>query len=470
MHKVLNTYLLFALLLLCQSAAYGSEGFDPLDATASLSAQPSLGGNSLIGNSCGLIALDNALTLPEVVNMALCNNPQTRLAWLNSRVAAEQIAISQSAYLPGATVNASASRNLSDNTNNQRSVGATLSYLLYDFGSRSAGLELSRQLLTATSASQDSTVQAVFLEAVRAYYQQQATLAALVATKESERAAHESFLAADARYRAGSATPADKLQAQTAYAQATLNHITAEGNFKNAQGTLAATLGLDANKIVTLEAANSATIPNDFEGDINKLIELAKTMRPDLQAASAQVKAAQSRVDAARAAGRPSISAFASTSRNYSDGFNSNASVVGVNLTVPIFSGFSTTYKVRVAEAQLDSSATQIEQLKLKVALDVWTAYQNLTTATQAMRSTEVLLSSAEQSERVALGRYQSGVGNMLDVLNAQSALASARQQRVQSALNWNISRAALAQAIGNLDGRLLQTLTDSGNQTAVTN
>jgi outer membrane protein TolC len=50
-------------------------------------------------------------------------------------------------------------------------------------------------------------------------------------------------------------------------------------------------------------------------------------------------------------------------------------------------------------------------------------------------------------------------VGSILDVLNAQSALASARLQRVQAALNWNVSRATLAQSMGSLDYSLLQTL-----------
>ena len=99
--------------------------------------------------------------------------------------------------------------------------------------------------------------------------------------------------------------------------------------------------------------------------------------------------------------------------------------------------------------------------MRLKVALDVWTAYQNLITATQSLRTTADLLGSAEQSERVALGRYKAGMGNILDVLNAQSALASARQQRIQSTFNWNVSRATLAQAMGNLDADVLQALPD---------
>jgi outer membrane protein TolC len=130
---------------------------------------------------------------------------------------------------------------------------------------------------------------------------------------------------------------------------------------------------------------------------------------------------------------------------------------------VPIFSGYAPTYRVRAAEAQVEVKNSQFEQLRLQVALDVWTAYQNLTTATQSLRTTFDLLNSAEQSDRVALGRYKAGVGSILDVLTAQSALASARQQRIQSAFNWNISRATLAQSLGGLDANLIQTLSEVG-------
>jgi outer membrane protein TolC len=325
---------------------------------------------------------------------------------------------------------------------------------------------------------------------VQAFYQTQATQAALDATRESELAARESFSAADARYQTGSSTPADKLQAQTAYSQATLNRITAEGNLKNAQGALANMLGLDANMNVSLVAASgsasaqgsSLTNPlpqagegadilsptgeklKDFEQNIAALIEQARQRRPDLQAAAAQVKAAEASTAAARAAGRPSISLTASTNQNNSTGITSRGSTVGVSLSVPIFSGYAPTYRIRAAEAQADVKKAQMEKLRLQVALDVWAAYQNLITATQSLRTTADLLNSAEQSERVAFGRYKAGVGNILDALNAQSALASARQQRIQSTFNWNVSRATLAQAMGSLDANLLQTLPDSGS------
>ena len=465
---------LIMLLYLWCGLAMAQETSDPFATDKLLPLKPEMRqggavipqGGALV-NPCLALSLDHPLNLLELVNIVLCNNPKTHEVWANTQVQAAQVGLSKAAYLPTANLNAADNRTKSGNSPSadQRSVGVTLSYLLYDFGARAAGLENARQLLAAAIATQDNTVQAVFLTAVQAYYQTQATYAALDAALESERAAKESFAAAEARYNAGSGTPADKLQAQTAYSQATLNRITIEGNHKNAQGALANMLGLDANRNVALAPANTTAMPNDFEGDLNTLIEAARQSRPDLQAAAAQVKAAQSSADAARALGRPSISLNASANRINSAGITSNNSLVGISLNVPIFSGYATTYRVRAAEAQAEVKSSQLEQLRLQVALDVWIAYQNLTTATQSLRTTVDLLNSAEQSEHVVLGRYKAGVGSILDVLNAQSALASARQQRIQSTFNWNISRAILAQAMGNLDASLLQILSGAEEQ-----
>ncbi len=452
-------------LCLCSGLTLAGETSDPFGTAAMLPLKPALRLGGAVGDPCAEAMPKGALGLPDVVNLALCNNPQTREVWASSRAQAAQVGVSKASYLPSASLSASGNRNSPGAS--QRSIGLSLSYLLYDFGTRAANLENARQLLAAANATQDSTVQAVFLSAVQSFYQTQSSLAALDAARESERAAKESFAAAEARYLAGSATPADKLQAQTAYSQATLNRITADGNLKNAQGTLANMLGLDANRNVMLAPASTSAVQEGFERDVGTLIEQARQRRPDLQAAAAQLKAAEAGTDAARASGKPSISLTASTDQTDKAGTTSHGSTLGLSVSVPIFSGFAPTYRVRAAEALVETRNAQLERLRLQVALDVWTAYQNLTTATQSLRSTADLLSSAEQSERVALGRYKAGVGSILDALNAQSALAGARQQRIQAMFNWNISRATLAQAMGGLDDDLLQTLPDATHVTA---
>lgn len=474
--KIAGGFVFCALAILWSCDVPAASISDPFDTGSMLPPRPALHLDGTVGDPCAAQPLDHALNLLEVVNLALCNNPQTHVVWASTRAQAEQVGVNKAAYLPNASLNAAATRTKTSTAPDidQRSIGVTFSYLLFDFGSRAANLDNARQMLAASIATQDSTVQAVFLAAVQAYYQTQASYAALDAALQSEYAAKESFAAAEARYKAGSATPADKLQAQTAYSQATLNRITSDGNLKNAQGTLANMLGLDANRNVSLEVANTTAMPQsflvNFEGDVNALIEQARQRRPDLQAAAAQVKAAQASTDAARAADRPTISLAASADQYNTAGINSHGSRVGIYLNVPIFSGYSPTYRVRAAEAQVEVKNAQLEQLRLQVALDVWTAYQRLTTATQSLRSSADLLNSAEQSERVALGRYKAGVGSILDVLNAQSAMAGARQQRIQSTFGWNISRATLAQAMGSLDAGLLQSLSDDNGQQPIEN
>jgi outer membrane protein TolC len=72
-------------------------------------------------------------------------------------------------------------------------------------------------------------------------------------------------------------------------------------------------------------------------------------------------------------------------------------------------------------------------------------------TAAQRVRTAHDLLASAEQSEQVAAGRYKEGVGSILDVLTAQSALALARAQEVQARADWILSVASLAHDTGAL-------------------
>ena len=70
------------------------------------------------------------------------------------------------------------------------------------------------------------------------------------------------------------------------------------------------------------------------------------------------------------------------------------------------------------------------------------------------MRSTTAteLLASAQESYNVALARYRAGVGSITDLLNAQSALASAQLQVIQARFRWNLAKATLAKAIGLLE------------------
>lgn len=395
------------------------------------------------------------LTLAEVVDLALCNNPQTRALWASARAQAAQVGVSTAAYLPTLSAQGNVSSNQSkvgsqsQQSSTSQTASLTASYLLYDFGARSASLENAKQLLIAANATRDATLQSNFLIAVQAYYAVLSARASLQSFQTDELKAQESLSAAQARYQAGVVTPVDKLQAQTTLSQAKLNRIRSEGEVNNAQGTLANIMGFEATQVYSLQPVVEETPDPVVEQDIGKLIAEARQKRSDLIAAESQIRAAEAQLQATNASGRPTITLGAIAGISNPDTQNNS---IGITLNVPLFSGFKTTYQARVAQAQVDGKIAERDRLANQIALDVWKAYQGLLTNSQALRSADDLVNAATQSERMILGRYKAGVGNILDTLSAQSALANARQQRVTALYNFLISRFALAQAIGQLD------------------
>ena len=416
---------------------------------------------------CPKDRIQNPLTLADVIELALCNNPQTRSAWASSRAQAAQLGSSMSSYLPTLTgpISVSTNRNQANGATtetSQRGIGLNVSYLLYDFGGREAGVENARQLLVAANATRDETLQSAFLNAAQSYYALLSARASVQSYKTAEAAASKSLDAAQARYKAGTATQNDRLQAQTALSQAVLNRIRAEGDAANAQGTLANVMGFDANQPFELAPALESSPDPVAEQGIGKLIEEARRNRPDLLAAEAQIKAAEAKIVATKAAGMPTFSLTGGISRSESQTAGvtsaSRGNSLTVSVSVPWFSGFRDTYQNRVARAQLEGTVAERDRVANLIALEVWKAYQALLTNSQALRAADDLVVSAEQSEKMALGRYKAGVGSILDTLTAQSTLASAYQQRVSALYNFQASKFALAQAIGQLDLTLVGT------------
>jgi len=400
-----------------------------------------------------------------VTESALCNNPQTKEVYASAKAQAAQVGVARSLFFPSVTDTLSVTENKNRATNYSNATNRIVaSYLLYDFGSRDANLENANELLRAASATQNATVQTVLLAAVNAFYQVHATRAVLNASIDAERLYQESFKSAEAKYLAGVATPADKLQAQTSFANATLTKLKNEGALKIAYGNLANIMGVPANINFQIADSQLDVVPELVDQDIEALIEQARLQRPDLIASEAQLKASLAKIEAVKADAKPKVRIDASNQydENLLGQTSQNTSQIGIFLSIPLFEGYKPTYLIRSAEATAELNASKRDQLKLQVSLDVWTAYQNLKTANESIIASNVLVSSAEESSRVALGRYKEGVGNIIDTLNAQSALANAKQQKIQSVLNWNIARTTLAQSIGVLDNAMIQKLPEA--------
>jgi TolC family type I secretion outer membrane protein len=454
-----NRNLIYVLCCLAFTAQASDDGLK-LQTSSLLSMDPFAVHEKTAANVTGYMQRDcaslaGAMSLIDVVNTALCNNPQTRSAWANAQVAAGQLGSAQSGYLPSVNGTANLSRDHSVltglNTTN-RNFGLSLNYLLFDFGTRSAQRDAALASLDAANRNQDQAVNSVYLAVVQAYYQYFASQAQVTSLIEAEKSAKLSLDAATGRYQAGVNTRADVLQAQTAYSQAQLNRVRAEGDKRVAQGVLTNAVGLEADQSLNLIPPADDLALKNLTGSVRDLIVQAQQQRPDLQAAAAQLRAAQAQVRLNKAAGMPTLSLTGSTNYQDNGSISGTGSSIGLALNVPIFTGFNSTYKIRTAQAQVQVQQAQQAQLSNQVALDVWRAWQNLATESNALKASADLVASATASNDMALGRYRAGVGNILDVLNAQASLASAHSQKIQAQYNLRIAKVVLAQAVGRMD------------------
>jgi outer membrane protein TolC len=189
---------------------------------------------------------------------------------------------------------------------------------------------------------------------------------------------------------------------------------------------------------------------------VDELIARAVAERPDLAASRFTALAAQSRIRSVAAEGLPKLSASGTGNRtfystpNAADPFSTNYSGA-ILLRIPVFTGFDVAYRTQKAKEEAEAAKASAEQLEDRVILDVWSSYYAVQTATQRIATTRDLLASARQSADVASGRYKAGVGSIIDLLTAQSALADARAEEVQARSLWFLAMAQLAHATGAL-------------------
>jgi outer membrane protein len=413
-----------------------------------------------------------ALSLPDLVDIALCRNPATSASWAGVRAAAAQIGIAKAATLP--SVNASIGPTLSSSKSfqdtgfidsNGNLVGGSsvltqvnssarlaVNYLIFDGGARRANIDAASAQQRAALASYADTAQSVVLNVITAYNSLSANRAVEAANLANLSFARQSRDLAAGRKRAGVATGADQLQAETAYSQAELTLIQTRGAIATAAAQLAVAIGLPPTTKLDLAPTAPLASGDQLKLGADALIADAEKLRPDIVAAKANVDAAAANVRSAQSAGRPSLSATASNTLSAFDTtIDRNVASAGVSFSVPLFSGWNTRYNIAAARARLDQQTAIAEQTRQQAGLDVYSNYVALDNALSSLTTARVLVQSASLSADLAQGRYKAGVGTFADLLNAQSALASARQQLVQSEYNVRTTNAQLARAVGSI-------------------
>ncbi|MGF7192240.1 outer membrane protein [Robbsia andropogonis] len=460
-------------------AANAAYAFDPLLTHGAIPMSPAAPVFANTGSGvCVFDSMPSPLTLNDAIERALCNNPKTREAWAQVKIRAAEVGIGRAAYLPTVsaqwrgvrdetTTNVTNYPQYSSNYRNSvlRTESVTLNWVLYDFGGRKAALQNVKSLLEAAQASQEEALNDAFGAVAKDFYAAQAARGAVDAQTEIVTAARQTFDAAKARADKGVAPISDQLQAQTTLAQAELDQTKAEGELATAIGTLNADMGLEPTTVISLPTVEAGVKPDAmFEETVDALIASAKASYPSIRAAQAELDAAQAKVRQTRAEGLPKLELVAEYSHNNQPTTlavgvpqfpaSGHEWYLGLQVTIPIFEGFVRNYQIREAHAQADYQQEVLREAQIKVASDVWAAYQALQTATKSLASNEALIDISRKSYEVSAQRYAKGVGNILELLNGLTTYSKARVSWIRAMNDWRAARLALAGRLGKVSIR----------------
>jgi outer membrane protein TolC len=417
------------------------------------------------------------LTLPDVIDLGLLNNPQTRQSYANARAAGATIGAAYGRYLPQVTVGVTGERvgttsagigtstgggTIGGGTTTKGNGGSThelvqptasASWLLFDFG-RSSAIEYAKEDAYATSFTHNATIQAVVLAIEQAYFNYNSAKATRDGDVETVREDSVNLAAAKDRHDAGVATISDVLVAQSTLSAEELTLETDEGTVHTTRGALAVAVGFPANLPYDI-APEPPNVPiSGIAESVDSLVKVAVNARPDLQSFRAQARQAHANIGVIKGDGLPSLTLGSSASHtHYVDASGTDGSVYTgqIGVSFPIFQGFQNVYNVLQAKELAKASDANAEYQRDQVVYQVFTSYYNLRTATARVKSSNDLLASSQTSYDVAIGQYRQGVGSILTVLTAQAALASARSQQAQARWTWYFDLAQLSHDIGGI-------------------
>lgn len=417
-----------------------------------------------------LEAKGKELTVEDTVRNALENHPSIKAA--RERVGAQAAVLRQqfAAYYP--TINfggflrngTQSSGGGADAFAQFSAQGQTnASFTLYNFGKREGTVQAARDTLSATQYNLKTTADTVVLGVKQAYYSYLQAIALVRVREETVRDRDLIVRQAQAFYDVGTRAKIDFVRAQSNLFSAQSDLIAAQNNMKVAWVTLKNAMGLPDLPEQPVTSVSTAQVESfavaTFPLNLEQARSQAFNIRPELLSFQAQMRAQDQVIATNRRGHLPDLLADANYShRTKPDFSNSRASdafhfqpswQAQLTLNIPIFDGFRTTNRVEESVRNYYAIKSQAEQQRQQVALEVEQSYANVGSAQERIKATRAAEQAARENLELANGRYQVGVGSIIEVTDAQALYVSAEVDYVNSLYNYKIAEAQLLRAVG---------------------
>jgi outer membrane protein len=329
-------------------------------------------------------------------------------------------------------------------------LNAGASQLLFDFGQTSnrwASAGASRD--AAGENTRTAALQTLF-NVRRAYFATRANRDLVAVAEESVRNQEKHVEQTQAFVRTGIQPDINLATVMTALANAKVQLVNARNNFAVAEAQLSQAMGVSANQTYTLSDEQLPSVAGE-DGDPASLVAHAEKNRPEIANLTAQRRAQALTIRSLKGAYGPSLSAIG----NFSEiGVAANSLApnwyVGLGLTWNVLQGGLTRGQVREANGTLENLVGQEQALRLQVQVDVEQGRLGVQAAKATISAADEALVNARSQLTLAEKRYEHGLGNAVELSDAQAAYTTAESQVVQSKFNLASARAQLLAALGD--------------------
>jgi outer membrane protein len=325
-------------------------------------------------------------------------------------------------------------------------------------------LDQARLSVTSAEATFAQARQDLILRVTQAYFDVLAAQDALSAIEANKRAVSENLAQAKREFEVGTKTIVDTTEAQARFDQIVAQEQVARGDLIVRRNALRAIIGRDAGELTPLRDAPQLDPP--VPADVEAWAKRAEENNPQVAVAQASSRIARIETTRNRDAHLPTVDLVASAGRSRASGsttsslpFTATSGSIGVQLSVPIYSGGLIQSRVREALANEERAKFDLESARRNAAQGARQAYVGVDyglTQVRALESAEV--SSKSQLDATRLG-YQVGVRINLEVLNANTQLFTTQRDLKKARYDFLVSGLRLKSAVGSLDDKDVESI-----------
>ncbi len=403
------------------------------------------------------------LTLKQSVQLALKQNPQRMIAQILVQESDRNSQIARSALLPQAHVVASGAINQYNIQSIERApkreelgpyqiinAGPAFSQTLLDF-QKIRAYQIGREGTHQARADEQTTREIV----VNAVVDQYLLILRALATRDAANArvvlAQRLYEQATELQKTGIGLNIDTVRANVELQNERQNLIDAETLTHTTKYGLVALLDLPRDQ--DLEVADHLDFYDVPALDRQALLDQALTSRPEIRSLNSQQRIARLTTDAAGEQRLPSLN-FSGFWFYQGSRFNNGipAYTYAVALEFPIFTGG----RIRAEEAHAKLEEQHVaeirRQLEAQIVNEVKSALDELTAARNSVDVANLGLQLAQEEVAQAERRFAAGVTTNVEVITAQDALARASDNQIGALYQFNLSRASLARATGEIE------------------